>query len=164
MLIDTRAEENLIRKGLLPAHQFVSARKVLNLVRANGQPLQGGKRTVDLNLAFRQFTRGYEMPQERTYDATFYEADIKVDAILSYPWLCENGIGLFPHHHALCLDHPDLLFLYGAESPSERQCMGPKQHRLRRRPRRSQQRVREVNVLFRPHLGPNELMKFLKWT
>ncbi len=38
------------------------------------------------------------------YDATFWEAEIEVDAILSYNWLLRNKVGVFPHHKALALD------------------------------------------------------------
>jgi len=83
---------------------------------ANEQPLAGGKRVIDVTLAFRQMVGGYEIPAERHYNATFYEADIRVDAILSYSWMRQNGIGLFPHHQAVSLDHPELTLLFGAET------------------------------------------------
>ena len=43
----------------------------------------------------------------------FYTAKLDVDAILSYPWLCENKIGVSPHKNALALDEPELTLLYG---------------------------------------------------
>ncbi len=33
--------------------------------------------------------------------ATFHEADIQVEAILSYPWMEEARVGVFPHLEAL---------------------------------------------------------------
>ena len=117
ILIDSGAEENLVRKGFFPDEYFYSPTRTLNFVMANGQPLAGGKRVLDLSLAFREVVGGYEMPMERYFQATFYEADIRVDAILSYTWLRENNLGLFPHHKALSLDHPRLTLLYGAEDP-----------------------------------------------
>ena len=47
------------------------------------------------------------------YEATFWEADIEIDAILSHSWLLENKIGVFPHHKALALDASNLRLLYG---------------------------------------------------
>ena len=47
------------------------------------------------------------------HEAEFYEASIKVDAILSFPWLAEQKLGIFPHHKALVEDSPNLKFLYG---------------------------------------------------
>ena len=52
--------------------------------------------------------------KEKWYcNAEFYEADIKVDAILSYPWLVQNKIGVLPHRKALVTDLPDFVLLYG---------------------------------------------------
>ena len=45
--------------------------------------------------------------------AVFYEAEIHVDAILSYPWMVEHKIAVFPHKRALALDLPVLTLLYG---------------------------------------------------
>ena len=55
------------------------------------------------------------MPQKenRFCTAEFYEADIQVDAILSYPWLVQNKIGVLPHRRALVTDLPDFVLLYG---------------------------------------------------
>ena len=40
-LIDTGAEANLIRTGFVPHHITFAARKVLNLIAANGQKIKG---------------------------------------------------------------------------------------------------------------------------
>ena len=47
------------------------------------------------------------------FDTLCYEADINVDMILSYPWMRENKVGIFPHHKALVVDEPRLMLLYG---------------------------------------------------
>ena len=44
ILVDTGAETNLIRKGLIPASEFVPAKRPLCLTTANGQRLRGGER------------------------------------------------------------------------------------------------------------------------
>ena len=44
VLIDTGAEANLIRTGLVPKRFTRPAHKVLELVAVNGQILQGGKK------------------------------------------------------------------------------------------------------------------------
>ena len=38
-----------------------------------------------------------------------YTADIRVDAILSYPWLRQNRLGVFPHMAALAMEDPFVL-------------------------------------------------------
>ena len=45
--------------------------------------------------------------------ATFYEAEIKVDAIISYPWLLENKLGVIPHRRALVMEDPEVALLTG---------------------------------------------------
>ena len=47
------------------------------------------------------------------FGAIFYEADIQVDAILSFPWMAEHKIAVFPHKRALAIDHPVLTLLFG---------------------------------------------------
>jgi hypothetical protein len=47
-------------------------------------------------------------------EVEFHLAEIKVDAILSYPWLLEHEIGVFPHLRALAIANPFTL-LYGEE-------------------------------------------------
>ena len=58
ILIDTGAEANLIRKGLLPSHLFAVAKEPLIFVAANGQRLGGGSRVIPLNLYFQQEMQG----------------------------------------------------------------------------------------------------------
>ena len=39
----------------------------------------------------------------------FYTADIRLDGIISYPWLKENRLGVFPHMGALAAEDPFVL-------------------------------------------------------
>jgi hypothetical protein len=48
VLVDTGAEANLVRIGLLPDHLFFTASKILKLLTANGQRLAGGTRITEL--------------------------------------------------------------------------------------------------------------------
>ena len=64
-------------------------------------------------LEFRQVVDGYTLPNSLALNAEFYEADISVDAILSYPWMAKAQVGVFPHHNALAIDTPHLTLLYG---------------------------------------------------
>ena len=85
VLIDTGAQANLIRRGLLEEHLMYAARTPLTLTTANGQRLEGGGRVTNLGLKFRQVEDGYTLPEGLHFDVIFYEADIFVDALLSYP-------------------------------------------------------------------------------
>ena len=43
ILVDTGAEANLIKTGIIPPHLTFPAVKSINLVSANGQPIRGGQ-------------------------------------------------------------------------------------------------------------------------
>ena len=111
--MDTGAQVNLIRKDMMPSWLFRDAEEKLNLRTANGQKLDGGEKEICLSLGFRQVIQGEAMPELFWSPAVFYEADIRVDAILSYPWLVRNKIGVFPHLRALALAEPEISLLLG---------------------------------------------------
>lgn len=112
VLIDTGAEANLIRRGLVPDHLTFPAKKVLNLFAANGQSIRGGTRTAKLSFGLTQFVDGIKLDEKLPLSAEFWEADIETDAMLSYPWMVENQIGFFPHLKALAKDFPKLTLLF----------------------------------------------------
>jgi hypothetical protein len=113
ILVDTGAEANLVKLNRLPRHLTYAAGRPLKFVTASGQHLDGGATCVDLTLEFMQVVAGEVLPDLLRREATFYEADIKVDAILSYPWMSKNRIGVFPHLEAMALEEPELILLYG---------------------------------------------------
>ena len=113
ILIDTGAQINLIRKDMVPEWMFTDAPEKINLRTVSGQRLAGGERQVDLMLGFRQVLQGETMPDLRWEPATFYEADIRVDAILSHPWMVETKIGVFPHLRAMAVSEPEITLLMG---------------------------------------------------
>ena len=47
------------------------------------------------------------------FKGDFYEAAIEMDMILSYPWLRENRLGVFPHRNALAMDEPNFQLVMG---------------------------------------------------
>ena len=68
----------------------------MKLLTANGQRLAGGTRVIEKTLEFTQEKNGMREKEKKFCDAEFYEADIQVDAILSYTWLVQNKIGVLP--------------------------------------------------------------------
>ena len=58
VLVDTGAEANLVKRGVIPSDLTYPARKVLPLVAANGQPIQGGGKTASMKLGFTQEVDG----------------------------------------------------------------------------------------------------------
>ena len=86
-LIDTGAEANLIRTGFVPHHITFAARKVLNLIAANGQKIEGGTRTTEITMHFGKEVNGYKTVTPLELTSEFWEASIDVDAIFSFPWI-----------------------------------------------------------------------------
>ena len=101
ILIDTGAQANLIRMGVT-RNILIHSAKPLVLFTANGARMAGGVKEVTLDLFFgaRAYTTGAKLP-DMVVPAQFHEADIQVDAILSYPWLRENRLGVWVHELAL---------------------------------------------------------------
>jgi hypothetical protein len=118
-LVDTGAEVNLVRMGLMPDHLFFSASKKLKLLTANGSRLSGGERIIETDVAFTQVVNGVRQPTKWWCYAQFYEADIKVDAILSYQWMVDNEIGVLPYRQALVIEQPRLTHLFGLDEIKE---------------------------------------------
>ena len=113
VLVDTGAEANIVKLGKLPRHLVYAAPKALKFVTASGQRLRGGDTCIDLNLEFMQEVDGKILPEVLRIRTTFFEADIRVDAILSYPWMAQNQLGVFPHLQAMALEKPRLTLLHG---------------------------------------------------
>ena len=113
VLVDTGAQANLIKSELVPPLMATKAHNPVRLVAANQQVLLGGDKTVSLEVGFSQFKGGRFLQEPLFLGADFYLARLDVDAMLSYPWLLENKIGMFPHRGALALEGPELTLLYG---------------------------------------------------
>ena len=112
-LVDTGAQINLVRRRLVPNHLLSWARQTVKLVAANQQLIEGGDKMVSLQLEFRLSGKSKGAMDFALFEGEFYEANIDVDMILSYPWLRENRLGVFPHHNALAIDEPHFLLLQG---------------------------------------------------
>ena len=102
-LVDTGAQVNLIRKGLIPEEFLEVAERPLRLRTVSGQQFEGGERQVLLDLGFQTTIEAEYTRQEDWFDANFFEADIKIDGILSFPWLVNKWLGVIPHLKALVL-------------------------------------------------------------
>ncbi len=85
-LVDTGAEANLVRRGLLSEMMTTSLRQ-LTLVTADGTRMEGGTKEVTLHLCFATSTPNKKGLREWCTTRTFHEADIQVDANLKYPSL-----------------------------------------------------------------------------
>ena len=75
---------------------FRSAENPVRLITANNTILEGGSHVVNLGLNFDVVEDVFLQPHPGFFSGEFYGADIEADAISSYPWMRENGIGVFP--------------------------------------------------------------------
>jgi len=121
VLVDTGAEANLIRKGLMPDLMVPSTRP-LALYTADGSRMDGGRREVNLALVFgaRKWRERKGPAWDWRATASFHEADIQVDAILSHPWLVSKRLGVFPHLKSLALLTEPLVLLRGRRAQPAR--------------------------------------------
>ena len=111
-LVDTGAQVNLVKRGLVSGQDWKIAQNPVRLITANNSVLRGGDKVVELGLNFNVVEDGFVQPQPISLKGDFYGAEIELDAILSYPWLRENSVGVFPHRDALARDWPYFGLLY----------------------------------------------------
>ena len=88
-LVDTGSEMNLIRRDVVPENCWENVAKKINFYTASGMPLKGGGRLCSGQFIFRSFEVGEEDKKIgfQNLDASFYEAEISVDGIISFEWL-----------------------------------------------------------------------------
>ena len=89
-LVDTGAQINVVRRGLFPETDLRPAKDPLRLTLADGQPFWGGDRELETRVTFGKNVNNVIVPWRAR--ASFYEAEIKADMILSLPWLAQNGL------------------------------------------------------------------------
>ena len=82
VLVDTGAETNLIREGLVSPMEFLPAKHHLCLTTANGQRLRGGRNILCTDLKFNRISSEGDVMEGK-----IFEADINADVILGHPWL-----------------------------------------------------------------------------
>jgi len=106
-LVDTGAEVNLLRKGLVDERDFVESDRPRRFVTANQELMDGGLVEVPCTL----FMEGVDMDTGRQVWAecpiTFYDANVGVDALLSYEWLRKEDIDVQCRNHGLLVNREE---------------------------------------------------------
>ena len=120
MSIDTGAQVNLVKKGLISEGLMQLAAERLCLRTANGQGLDGGEKSLEVQLGFQPYLQGEPVSTLDWLPATFFEADIHVDAIISHPWLKQHRLGVFPHLGALASLEAGFYLLGGVSKANRR--------------------------------------------
>lgn len=101
LLVDTGAQANLVRRGVLPERLFAPAERPLSLSTACGQAMDGGQREVQLQKGMRKEDLNDEDGGIWWGEGFFHDADITVDAIVGWPWLKPKGIVVVTAHNCL---------------------------------------------------------------
>ena len=136
-LVDTGCESNLVRKGLIPQKYFAKATKGVRFVAANGSILGGGDHQVSLELISCVKNVDDETRRFLKFPTTFYEADISVDALLSFSWLQDFDLDLRANAYGLQSNTDPAYFTPGVtELMYAQTCQG------------TQVKVQEVRVVY----------------
>ena len=100
-LIDTGSEVNLIRTGITSPEYRVPVKRPLRIAIASHAIMPGGDMEVSCILTLTG--RDHDTKERRDVEipTTFYEADIGVEAILSYEWLAMYDFMVNPGMHVL---------------------------------------------------------------
>ena len=101
VLVDTGAEVNLIRRGLLPDRCFRATNKPIRFVAANRTTVPGGRYEVDAVLCFAGVEPDSGVKYEMPLEISCYEAEVHVDMIVSYAWLSSVQADVIPRKHGL---------------------------------------------------------------
>ena len=104
VLIDTGAEVNLVRPGLLRDESFRPAEERLKLITVSGSTLAGGVRTTILEMQLKGVDQTTNIESRHVIGGVFYEAEIDWDAIISFPLLAAAKIGVLPHRRCLLVE------------------------------------------------------------
>lgn len=101
VLVDTGSEVNLIRRGITAPEFLESVKRPLRIAMASHAIMPGGDKEVGCIISITGVER--DTKEERTLEipTTFYEAEIGVEAILSYEWLAMYDFLVDPGMHAL---------------------------------------------------------------
>ena len=100
-LIDTGSEVNLIRTGITSPEYRVPVKRPLRIAMASHAIMPGGDMEVSCILTLTG--RDHDTKERRDVEmpTSFYEADIGVEAILSYEWLAMYDFMVNPGMHVL---------------------------------------------------------------
>ena len=100
-LVDTGADINLVRRGLVPSECLTASARPLYIVAANQVSLGGNHRELRGELLISGQPMGPLVPPQVSIPLLAFDADIDVDAILSYEWLASQHIDVLPREHGV---------------------------------------------------------------
>lgn len=100
-LVDTGAEINVIRRGLIPEDHTHPNNRPITMTAADATPLNGGKMGVSGTAVIGGSEVDTKVWVEIHCPIQLYEAKITAEAILSYSWLANQNLLINPRRHGL---------------------------------------------------------------
>ena len=105
-LVDTGAEVNLVRRGLVSDSCLHVGLRPVRILAANQMTLGGNHRQLSCDLLIAGEDEGTHLPTIAALPLTAYDADIDLDLILSYEWLAAQMVDVFPRNHGVRVELP----------------------------------------------------------
>ena len=103
VLIDTGAQVNIIRRGLVPYTLFQPSFHPVSFITASSQGLEGGQYEVGCELIIDGIDQSTLLPAAAVTSITWYEGDIVADAIVSFAWLAGWNIDVHSQGNGICV-------------------------------------------------------------
>jgi hypothetical protein len=104
-LVDTGAEINLVRKGLVPKEFWIRSERVKRFVTADQAVMEGGSIELHCEFALQGMSVESGRATQVVCPTRFYDANIGVDVILSYEWMRRADIEVRCRRHGLMVNH-----------------------------------------------------------
>ena len=104
-LVDTGSDINLIRRNLVPAFCLDQCARHMQIMAANNMDMGGNHRLFNGHLIISGKPPEPHLPRELEIPLKAYDADIDVDAILSYEWMASQGIDVYPRQHGVSITY-----------------------------------------------------------
>ena len=111
VLVDTGAQDSLVKAGLLPPECLTDSRRPVRLKVANGQYMAGGTKEAAIGLQFvnhRELSRP-DLGKEILLQGRFFEAQMDWDMIVGYDFMMETDSGVLPAQPSMTLYQDDQL-------------------------------------------------------
>ena len=122
-LVDTGAEVNVIKAGLIPDRLLTRLDRPWKLTAANQQRLSGGDKAARVVLRLDGTEVDTQRPFSLKVPTTFLVAELgKLDAIVSYDWITQNDFLINGRRHGMCHHGPRLgfmIFFPGVRTPPQ---------------------------------------------
>ena len=100
-IVDTGAEVNLIRPGLVPGKYFRQSSRLIHFIAVNQTTLSGGHRELEGTLKIQGVEVDSCQPEILSLPFVCFDADMEVDILLSYGWLAAMHLDVMPRRHGL---------------------------------------------------------------